>query len=134
MPRPKGVPSYCLHKPSGQARVRVDGKDHYLGPYGSPESKAEYQRVVRHLMADRTRRELEQAVELSTDITVAEIVVRYTAHVESYYVKDGRPTGQVTIIKPAIRVARQRFGHLEARESGPKALKACRDASVTQGL
>src|SRR4051794_4171761 len=29
---------------------------------------------------------------------------------------------------------RERFGHLEAREFGPKALKACRDEFVAQGL
>ncbi len=134
MPRRKGIPAYSFHKPSGQARVRIDGRDHYLGSYDSPESKAEYERLVRRTMADRTRAVLERSVERATDITVSEIVVRYTAHVESYYVKNGRPTGQVTIIKLAIRVARQKFGHLEAREFGPKALKACRDAFVSQGL
>ena len=40
MPPLKGkVPSYCLHKRSGRAVVRLNGKDHYLGEYGSPESK-----------------------------------------------------------------------------------------------
>jgi hypothetical protein len=41
MPRRKGIPAYSLHKPSGQARVRIEGRDHYLGPYDSPEPKAE---------------------------------------------------------------------------------------------
>jgi hypothetical protein len=48
MPRSNAVPSYLHHKPSGQARVRIDGKDHYLGPYGSPESKAKYDLLVRY--------------------------------------------------------------------------------------
>jgi len=34
----KRKPSYLLHKPSGQIRVRIDGKDEYLGKYGLPES------------------------------------------------------------------------------------------------
>jgi hypothetical protein len=34
----KRKPSYLLHKATGQARVRIDGKDEYLGEYGSLES------------------------------------------------------------------------------------------------
>ncbi|WP_417847301.1 hypothetical protein [Thalassoglobus sp.] len=35
MPRKPKVPSYCLHKASGQAVVRINGRDHYLGLYGT---------------------------------------------------------------------------------------------------
>ena len=72
MPRPKGIPSYAHHRPSGQARVRIDGRDHYLGPYGSEESKAEYEKIVRKLLTDRTAAELAARVQVSTDLTVAE--------------------------------------------------------------
>ena len=34
-----GQPSYRLHKPSGKAVVTIDGKDHYLGDYGSAETR-----------------------------------------------------------------------------------------------
>ena len=40
------VPSYRLHKPSGQARVIIDGEHIYLGPYGSPESHEKYARLI----------------------------------------------------------------------------------------
>src|SRR5262249_28593571 len=40
------IPSYRLHKPTGKAVVTLNGKDVYLGPYGSPESKAEYRRRI----------------------------------------------------------------------------------------
>jgi hypothetical protein len=52
MPRPRNaVPTYRRHRPSGQAVVTLydaaDGRrDMYLGPFGSPESKAEYERVL----------------------------------------------------------------------------------------
>ena len=47
MPKQSGkVPSYCRHKASGRAVVRIDGKDHYLGIYGSPESHDEYERLI----------------------------------------------------------------------------------------
>ena len=32
-------PAYLLHKPTGQARVRLNGKDVYLGTYGLAESR-----------------------------------------------------------------------------------------------
>ncbi len=43
-PRAMRPPKYVLHKPSGQARVRLDGRDVYLGPHGSPASFEAYDR------------------------------------------------------------------------------------------
>ena len=43
MPRPKSLtPKYRRHKPTGQAVVRIDGRDYYLGEHGSPASKERY--------------------------------------------------------------------------------------------
>jgi hypothetical protein len=47
----RGIPSYVHHKASGQAVVRLNGIDFYLGRYGSPESKAEYARVTAEWLA-----------------------------------------------------------------------------------
>lgn len=46
MPQPKAVPAYKLHKATGQARVIIDGRHRYLGPFGSPESFERYARLV----------------------------------------------------------------------------------------
>jgi hypothetical protein len=43
MPRREGIPSYCLYKPTGQACVRSDGRDLYLGHHGSVESRQKYE-------------------------------------------------------------------------------------------
>src|SRR4051794_28909641 len=52
MPRPrKFPPTLHHHKASGQARVRVDSKDVYLGAYGSPEAAAAYARLVAQIAA-----------------------------------------------------------------------------------
>ena len=40
--RSQQVPSYRLHKASGQAVVTLCGRDLYLGPHGSPESRSKY--------------------------------------------------------------------------------------------
>lgn len=45
-PRKVRIPTYRLHRPSGQAVVILRGKDHYLGPYGSERSRGEYDRLV----------------------------------------------------------------------------------------
>lgn len=93
MPRKAlGVPSYCLHKTSGQAVVRIGGRDVYLGPYGSEESKNEYARVLAEC---RVRRE-EQVAEASTlmatvdpSMTLSEVLLRYQEFAKGYYTKDG---------------------------------------------
>jgi hypothetical protein len=51
MPRHKRPPSYHLHNQSGQAIVTLTDpygarRDVLLGPHDSPESRAEYARVV----------------------------------------------------------------------------------------
>lgn len=40
------VPSYRLHKASGQAIVTLDGRDQYLGVYDTSESKENYDRLI----------------------------------------------------------------------------------------
>lgn len=42
MPRQKKKPSYSLHKPTGQAYARLNGKVVYLGKYGTPEFRNKY--------------------------------------------------------------------------------------------
>ena len=44
MPKFKNkTPSYSLHKASGQAAVKLDGRDHHFSKYGAPVSHASYQ-------------------------------------------------------------------------------------------
>jgi len=39
-------PKYRHYKPKNLGVVRIDGKDHYLGRYDSPESWEKYHRLV----------------------------------------------------------------------------------------
>jgi hypothetical protein len=102
--------------------------------YGSPESKARYLEIVRRHLADKVRDELAHDVTFTTDITINEAAVRYLAHAEQYYVKNARVTNQHRMIRLALRVARHRYGDLEATEFGPKAPKECQQALVEEGL
>ena len=46
MPRPKSQPAYRLHKARNCAVVTVGGKNHYLGPWQSPESHEKYAALI----------------------------------------------------------------------------------------
>src|SRR3954464_5128239 len=53
MPRTNRPPSYRLHKARNLAVVTLDGKNHYLGTYGSPESHEKYARLLAEWRANR---------------------------------------------------------------------------------
>jgi hypothetical protein len=77
MPR-KRTPKYMLHRPTGQARVRIDGHDSYLGPHGSRESRDRYDELVSEWLAsndDRTRFAL----------TIDELSLLFLEHAKTYY-------------------------------------------------
>jgi hypothetical protein len=40
------VPAYQLHRASGLAKARIDGRDVYLGRFGSTDSKEQYERLI----------------------------------------------------------------------------------------
>jgi len=40
------IPKYRHYKPNDLAVVRIDGRDHYLGKYNSPESREKYHRLI----------------------------------------------------------------------------------------
>ena len=44
-------PSVRHHKPIGRAVVTLNGRDHYLGPWNSPEARVEYDRIVAEWLA-----------------------------------------------------------------------------------
>jgi hypothetical protein len=113
--------------------VALNGRDFYLGQYGSPESRAEYDRAIvewisdgRHLPAPTSG--------AGSDLTVNEVSLAYLAFADSYYVKHGQPTSELPCIRISIRPLRQLHGEAMAREFGPLQLKAVRQAMIDSGL
>ena len=121
------TPAYRHHKPSNQAVVTLDGRDIYLGRYGSPQSRAEFDRLLAEWLANGRR--LPVPV-VGSDLTVNELVLAYLGHADTYYVKNGKPTVEPGNIRLAVRPLRRLYGHTQAREFGPVALKAVRAAMV----
>ena len=137
MPRPKSaVPSYKLHKASGQAIMRVTlpggaRKTVYLGVFGSPESKAEYARRVQAVGSNSA---VAVTGPSAADITVAELLVGFLGHADRHYRgADGKPTSSVWAFKLAAKPLKELFSHLPACEFGPNALKTLRARMVELG-
>tara|TARA_R110002049_G_scaffold2750_3_gene21818 strand:- start:4894 stop:5274 length:381 start_codon:yes stop_codon:yes gene_type:complete len=74
-------PSYRKHK-SGQARVTINGRDHYLGEHGTKASKAEYDRLIAEYLA--SGRSISFGAD-SGEMTLAVLMVEYFRHAKSYY-------------------------------------------------
>jgi integrase len=130
MPR-NAIPTYRKQKTVGGDRAFVDlsGRRFYLGPYGSAESKLEYQRVL----AEWNARACHPSVS-PPDLTVTELVARFWEHCKSYYVlPDGRPSSQQGIFREILKPLKDLYGPKKASEFGPLALKALRQWMVDQG-
>jgi hypothetical protein len=63
-------------------------------------------------------------------LSIAELMVAYVRHVDSYYVKNGRPTSEPNTIRQALRFVRRLYGAIPARKFTPKKLKAVRQAMI----
>lgn len=134
MSRPKNaVPSYQHHKPSGQAFMRVTltggaRKTVYLGKYNSPESKAEYARRVQAAGTNIAAAVTGPSV---TDITVAELLVKFLEHAGRHYRHpDGKPTSEIWSFKLAAKPLKELFAYLPVGEFGPTALKTLRTRMI----
>jgi integrase len=127
------TPSYRNHKPSGQAVVTLDGRDIYLGRYGTDESRAEYDRMIAEWLTNGRRLPAPNSG-TGSDLTVNEMLLAYLRHVDRYYLKNGKPTVEPGNIRLAIRPLRQLHGHTTARDFGPLALKTVRQSMIDSGL
>jgi hypothetical protein len=133
MPRKPRVPAYCLHRPTGQAYCRVEGKFHYLGEYGSAESRERYGRLIAEKagaspVPAATRDEPKPA------ITISELCLAYWKHAEGYYRKGDRTTGELHPIRIALRHLREIYGSSIAAEFGPLAMRALQRHLVQKGM
>ena len=138
MPSPsRRLPKYRHYLPKNLAVVRVNGHDVYLSRYDSPESHEKYRRVLVEWMTTGTTLAAHGhpgiAVAQRPSI-ISELKVGYLKHVDAYYVKNGRPTSEATLIRLALRELRKLYGHAPAQDFGPLALKAVRQSYVEAGL
>lgn len=130
-PKRAKLPGYLLHKASGQARARIGGKDHYLGPYGSDESRKRYAELI--AVPEGIEVDPFKSSPGSAGITIAELTLAYLRHAETYYVKNGEITDEVACVKSAVRHLVKLFGLTAANEYGALKLKATRQSMLDSG-
>jgi integrase len=130
------VPTYRLHKQSGQAIVTLtDGlggrRDVLLGRYGTKESRTEYTRVLN--LWEAVGKNLPACT--AGDLTIAELIVRFLPWVEDYYRRtDGSPTTEVGEFKLSLRPLNHLYGNTIAREFKAMSLKAVRQILIDDYL
>jgi integrase len=119
-------PAYQLHKASGQARVRINGRDHYLGPHGSPESHERYQ----DLIPEWRIRNCDDPYTLTID----DLALSYLEHAKQHYRNADRETSEVHCTRATLRFLVAVAGTTRARGFGPRLLKQVRQRMIDAGL
>src|SRR5690242_7104626 len=115
MPRKKQwQPRPHPHRASGQDRVRVDGRDVYLGPINSEESRKNYAQLLARL-ASQSPGEKPEKKPRQKCLTVAEVVGRHQTDAEERYDPDGGESVQFRYaVEPLVRL----FSDLPVTEFG----------------
>ena len=123
------IPRYCRHKASGKAVVWLGRKCVYLGPYGSRESKEEYEKQVRDWLARA------KEVPVANELLVLELTAAYwedQKKLRGY--NGGRKVGPLEGIHQMIRRMNRDFGETLAVEFGPNRLHQFRLSIIEEGV
>jgi hypothetical protein len=114
------IPSYRKHKASGQAVVTLNGVDHYLGPWNTHQSRAEYDRVLNEWLA-RGRQLGEKTRSSDPDeLLMKELIRGYHAHIVAT-----APQLEVNV-RMALKPVKAMYGETPAARFGPVAFQAVR--------
>jgi integrase len=129
MPRTKSdIPSYRRHRASGHAVVTLNGRDIYLGRHGSPQSRAEYDRVVNEWLA------LGRHLPDRCDGESGEWLVKELIHGYRAYVIANSSDYEVEKLAYALKPVRKMYGDTPASKFGPVAFQAVRQSMIDAGL
>jgi integrase len=135
--KPRKVPSYRLHKPTGQAVVRIDGRDHYLGVHGTDASHEAYRRTTAEWLTHAASQPAPRPGRPDApNLSVNELILAFwTRYAEQHYrLADGTPTGELGNYSDSLRPFRHLYGTTSAADFGPLALKAVRQTMIDAGL
>jgi hypothetical protein len=123
---PERTPKYRHYRPKDLGVVRIDGRDHYLGKFNTPESYEKYHRLLaeRYAQGPGTPAASQQARPEADNLTIDELCLGYYRHAAKYYRKGGKPTIQVRLIRLSLKVLRRLYAHTLAKDFGPLALGA----------
>ncbi|QGJ68583.1 Site-specific tyrosine recombinase XerC [Planctomycetales bacterium 10988] len=131
MPRPTRLPKYRHYKPKNLAVVRIDGKDHYLGKYDSPESREKYHRLISSWLAENSLPS-RPPITSPLALNINQVILKYHSFASGYYLRDGKASKELTCMKDALRPLRKLYGSSPASEFGPLDLKIVRNHMISE--
>ena len=110
---PRKLPSYRLHKASGQAVVTLTGVDFYLGRHGTKASRQKYEALIAEWLAnDRRPPDKGDGPPL---LSVIEVAAAYWRFCKGYYRKpDGSPSSELRWVKDALGPVKRLYGRTPA--------------------
>jgi integrase len=121
------IPSYRRHRATGQAVVTLNGRDIYLGKFGTPESKARYDAAINEWLAGG--RHLPDSRKPGEERLVKELIHGYHGFCCSVM-----PDVEVAKVRTIMRVVRGMYGETPAAKFGVIQFKAVRQKLVDDGL
>jgi len=132
MKMPKtNIPSYRLHKATGQAFVELAGRRFYLGKHGSKASKKEYERRVAEYLANG--RKLPPTL-VKNGISCQELTIHFLEWAEGYYVKNGKQTATFDHCRNAVSLLIKHYGNESVNNFTPFALEFLQNQWIEKGL
>jgi len=132
MPKRKAtVPSYRLHRPSGQGVVTLNGRDFYLGPYRDGGSRDRYEELLGHWFTNGRR--MSDEVPQAHVLTTGDLILRYYRHCEERFGHRRTKGTRLSQVRVAMQPVKQLFGSTPAADFGPKSLLLVRQLYIDGG-
>jgi integrase len=123
-------PANKLHKHTGQAYVHVGGRRVYLGKYGTPASRREYERVVA-----AWRQEGNALPRPRGRCTTEALAALFREHAAVHYRRpDGTPTREASFFGLSLAPVLALYGAADADDFRGPELKRVREVMVAAGL
>jgi integrase len=119
---------YRRHVASGQARVTLDGHTHYLGKYGTSESREKYDCLIAEWLATNRQSGRPRA---DHGPSVVEAVLAYDQHAAEYYRNSPKERDKVRL---SLRPLTALYGRSPIRQFDSLALEAVRDRMIDADL
>lgn len=113
------IPRLCRNS-RGQAVVKIDGRQHYLGKFGTNASKRRYAALIFELQSSG------QVATPKPELTVVELVAKYWMAEAPQKPKARNKT------KIALRCLKDLYADLAVEDFGPKRLKAVRETMIAK--
>jgi integrase len=121
------IPTYRLHKASGQAFVELDGRRFYLGKHGSKASRDEYGRRITEYVANG--RQLPPTLK-KTGTTCQELAVRFLEWAQEHFMSQPRSFNHM---KMAMGFLVKHYGRESADNFAPMSLVFIQKQLVEHG-